>query len=256
MTLRAYPSGFELFKHHANDKQVIKDYITDNLPVYWQPKESRLNVLDIGCGMGEVTSVLLDSLNLPPKQVDVTLVEPLQQALEIAQARLHQYEPRSYRGTYEEFCLDPANTQQYDLILNCHTIYYTGFESLPRMFASINPAGLLLVVVSGKESFFRSIAEVFPFAQQVNGQMVYESMQLLPTTNLVYELKDISLSIDYALNAAGELTEQGKDLASFLLLKEYDEYTSVEKEAVYELYRSHQAAGQLTSTNDFIWAFN
>ncbi|MEM8844164.1 MAG: hypothetical protein AAGB35_03890 [Pseudomonadota bacterium] len=257
MENRAYPRGFELFKQHTTGKQVIKNYFNETVLKYWRPpEEGVVNILDIGCAQGIVTSYLLNSLELPKNRIQLTLVEPIKEELDEALKLLNIYQPQYFNMTYAEYINHAENQQKHHLILNSHSIYYTGLDSLPVMYSSLENFGALLMVVSGKESFFKSIADVFPHAQETNGETVYENMKPLPTNNLIYDKKDISLTIDYCLDHQNNITEQGKDLASFLLLKEYDEYNKAEKEAIVKLFNCSPTVRYLSSTNDFIWAIN
>ena len=255
MNNRAYPNGFELFKKYTSGKQVIKKYLSDNIFKYWhQPKAGVVNVLDIGCARGVATGYLIESLNVPKSRLKLSLIEPEKEEIDEAAEGLQAFNPECFNMTYAEYLTQTENKTKYHLIFNSHSIYYTGLGSLPTMFASLEQSGALLMVVSGKESFFKLIADVFPHAQETNGETVFESMKTLPANNLIYESRDISLAIEYCLDSKDRLTEDGKDLASFLLLKEYDECDPIEKEAIHTLFSYYHASGKLSSTNDFIWA--
>lgn len=110
-----------------------------------------LHALDFGAGSGSFTSIFLQSANIPPEDLSLTLIEP--DAGYRAEAR-DRLTPFTVHPIAERPLLDEDLEPSFDLIFSHHVLYYVPNleETLRRLNAALRPGGRLLLVQGGAKN--------------------------------------------------------------------------------------------------------
>ena len=129
-----------------------------------------LSMLDFGCGQGDFSESLLAALQLPPEQLQLSLLEPVTEHRQQAGARLAQY----CTPPIAEFpLLDELGATSFDFIMANHSGYYVdSAKAVAVGFASrLKPSGIAILAIAGFENFllelwrvgFESIGRKIPY---------------------------------------------------------------------------------------------
>lgn len=248
-----YKRGYKFLAENSTDKDVIADYLENEFHKHWNIDKNKIEVLDIGCAEGNITRCLMDNICRPAKKVRFTLVEPSRALLAQAAKKL-KCEKIPLNMTYERYISNTGNTPKYDLVFSCHSIYHTGLKSIRRMYSSLSKGGVLLIIVSSSDDPFIKIKKLFPRIVTIAGDSVMGEIKRLGYKKIVKDSKRKLLNVNSCLNDNGELTEDGKNLASLLFYDEYENLTSAQQKAILRFFEKF-AVGGIEYFNDFIWVF-
>jgi S-adenosylmethionine-dependent methyltransferase len=133
--------------HGRLRSEIVWHQLSSFMAKSWSPEAPPLQILDIGCGTGELT------LRLAARGHAVTLLDPVKEMLDLAQEKTHALEPppsippRFVAGSIEE-ASDLLEGKTFDLLL-CHTVveYLPNPESaLPSIRSLLNLGGFLSLV--------------------------------------------------------------------------------------------------------------
>lgn len=124
--------------------------------------------LDFGCGTGDFTAELLSALDVPPRNLDLYLVEPVEEHRHQAETALS---PFSSHVSGSVPYLGDLKGHDFDLILANHSVYYLSRSEVPELVDRIAADGMLIIALqhSGNAlakiwlSSCRLSGEAFPF---------------------------------------------------------------------------------------------
>lgn len=195
--------------HGRLRSEIVWQQLSSFMAKSWSPEPPPLQILDIGCGTGEL------SLRLAARGHGVTLLDPVKQMLDRAQENAQVLEPppsvppRFIAGSVEE-APDLTEGKTFDLLL-CHTVleYLPNPESALVSFRSLLKSGghLSLVVLNHWQGPLRHAIRDHKFDEAkraLAGESFRDTVFELPRKAVVAE------ELHNHLEAAGiEIIDQG-----------------------------------------------
>ena len=108
-------------------------------------------MLDFGCGDGDFTTRFLERTRWSPEQLRLALVEPVENQRRQAAERLQRFTDFPVK---QEPKLHWENREGFDIILSNHVFYYVmDLETtLAELVGTLNPGGMLLVSIAGRDN--------------------------------------------------------------------------------------------------------
>ena len=124
--------------------------------------------LDFGCGTGDFTAELLSTLDTPPRNLDLFLVEPVREHRRRAETALS---PFSSHVSESVPYLDDLTGRAFDLILANHSVYYLSRSEVPELVDRVADTGMLIIALQHSGNALARIwlkscqlsGEAFPF---------------------------------------------------------------------------------------------
>jgi SAM-dependent methyltransferase len=248
-----YIRGYQYIARCSTDKAVIKRYLAEDLRKRLKCIRGEIEILDVGCAEGDITHSLLNNLGLPLDHVALSLVEPSSTLIAEAVAKIRCKKVTPFDMTYERYVLETGNSKKYDLVFSCHSIYHTGIESIRPMLDSVGPGGQLFIIVSGSDDPFVEIKRLFPGVVTIAGDAVSGEIRRLGFTDIIVDSREKVLDVRRCVDSNGDLSEDGKDLASLLFYKDYEDLTATQRNAVVKYLAGHSRTDGIRYDNDFIW---
>jgi S-adenosylmethionine-dependent methyltransferase len=208
----AFAKGASAYKEYLESPhgrlrlEIIWHQLSDFMAKAWGPNPGRLQILDIGCGTGDV------ALRLANQGHAVTLLDSVGEILDLAKEKLRERDappaiaPRFLRGSLEE-APDLLQKRTFDLLL-CHSV----LEYLPSPAGTLIPVRSLLnargflslVTLNGSQEPFRLIVRDHKFdeaGRALAGEGAIDSLFGIPRKGMVTEelrtqLEDLGIEVD------------------------------------------------------------
>jgi tRNA (cmo5U34)-methyltransferase len=92
-----------------------------------------LNILDLGCGDGILTQLLID--NFPNNQFNV--IDGSQVMIQKAKERLNKFKINYNEITFEQFAIEPIRNNMYDFVFSSMAIHHLPFTQKEKLFEKI-----------------------------------------------------------------------------------------------------------------------
>ncbi len=151
MTIAERVSAYEAYLESPHGRlrgEIVWQQLSKFMTKTWGPEPPPLQILDIGCGTGEL------AVRLAARGHAVTLLDPVKEMLNLAQEKVQSLEPsprispRFVAGTVEE-APDLLERKTFDLLL-CHTVleYLPSPETVLVSFRSLLGSGGFLSLVA------------------------------------------------------------------------------------------------------------
>lgn len=165
--LADYEKAFRFNNEKNIQAEIAMQLLEPGLDNY---KQNMLKVLDIGCGTGKFTILLLSKINSirPEITFNVDLIDSSADALHQFQQRAQTLPAicvnKKYEMTWRTFrqkALEKKETPKYDFIDADHSLYSEPItkENFLPLLSLLNPGGMLLVALESKQSIVRKMRE-------------------------------------------------------------------------------------------------
>jgi len=165
----AIETDYVFFMSHATEAKSDVQLYVRQLAGFAEGR-STIHLLDFGCGTGEFSRQLLETLTWPTSSLYLTLFEPVDHQQEIAAQTLSRF------SDYAVASLGEASFDQrpiFDVILSNHVLYYAEDlgQTITQLLERLHPAGKMLLAIAGLDNAliqlwkagFESIGQPIPF---------------------------------------------------------------------------------------------
>lgn len=211
-------ADYAFFEAHTTEAQAdMEGY----LPFLRQrlETEAALRWLDLGCGSGNFTSLLLTSLQAPPEHLHLSLVEPDASYRQAAQACLQRFTAH----TIDAWSAMPMNTSQpYDFALANHVLYYVPDLAavVEQIVRSLKPTSRFITAMGGRDN---TLAQIWESSLPLLGQSLpYHTGEDLERVLAQFDYPYYKQRIDYVVRFPD--SEQNRlHLLRFLFADHFDE---------------------------------
>lgn len=243
LTSAQFLSAFKSFTENSNQKPLIVKFLSGRLPKLLEPRGSKLRILDIGCGTGEISIPLYNSLasHYPDIEVKVDILEP---SHEVNKSFLQRYNSNKNNlfkignalTGYWEHC---SVHGKYDFILASHILYRI-FEN-PQLTTAQKSAAVQKILTSLRDNGLACIIyhsaegnDAYALRHKVS-KLSGNGLNLSSSNDLEHMLKELetaylqenifsALRIDDCLmDCRGNASPEGENLLNFLLGCTYSE---------------------------------
>lgn len=158
--------------------QILSDFSLGFKKVIKIGNSKTINILDIGCGPGQLTSLLLKSVKdllyeeiNDSKTIFWDAIDPCKPVLELCKTRCKDIRSKRlrvhfYRSSIEEYMNGPNDCERYDYIICSHVLYYVSKweKVISSLISALCPGGELLIAQASKEAeLYYLLDKVKPF---------------------------------------------------------------------------------------------
>ena len=146
----AIETDYAFFMAHATEaKSDVQQYAV-KLEGFAQGR-SAIHLLDFGCGTGEFSRQLLETLAWPKSALYLTLFEPVDHQQELAASRLSRFSEHAIAS------LGEASYDQrpvFDVILSNHVLYYAENldQTIQQLIERLDKQGKMLLAIAGNDN--------------------------------------------------------------------------------------------------------
>jgi len=144
----AIADDYTFFETHATEAaHDARAYVSRLKSVLTAGQKIRL--LDFGCGTGTFTSRLIHTAGWQPGSIELTLVEPADEARRAAVNRLTELSSEPIRESAQ---LPTVITEKYDVVLANHVFYYVPelLSILHQLVNVVAPSGVFMTAIAGR----------------------------------------------------------------------------------------------------------
>jgi SAM-dependent methyltransferase len=206
-----------------------------------------LRMLDFGCGSGTFTVRLLELLDWPVDQLELTLVEPAEVVRKLAVERLGRFtrRPIAVGATLA------GSGGEFDFVMSNHALYYVPQLEmhLQQLVEAVAPGGLLAMAIAGRDNAlvelwlvgFESLGREIPYhtAEDVEAALVALGVR--------FEKRRVPYGMDFA-----DTEENRMKMLRFLLA---DHLAELPREKLLAVFDQHARGGRIqfeTASEHFV----
>ncbi len=197
-----------------------------------------ISFLDFGCGPGLFLGKLLERTSWPPKNVELTLVEPFEDYRRQALGNVASFTSRPIKAASQ---LPKLDEPKFDVVLASHVLYYVGDLStmLSSLVGRLAPGGVFLASIADSENFlakiwalgFKLIHKVLPY------NLGDEVAAALHKLQIAHTLKPLHFQIRFV--------DTGENRLSIIRFLMGDYLRECPLEPLFSLFDEHSAAGEM-----------
>lgn len=252
----SYADGYDIFLSRTNFRdKVLNQFnasLKDNLPPL-----SLLNVLDIGCGNGQMTKRYLETLK--DFSLNVSLLEPSQAALAMASQTIASItnQINQINETADHYFTNSSGKEEFDLIIASYVFYHLSPVILDRVINSLTDEGRLVIMMGAKEHPLRQHPSLKSLSKHGDNSQLKDFLGQLESKNLI-STNISSIKTDLDLNGLyenGELSQEGKSFFSFVYNQDLSNFSEENfaalKSTLNDVYT--KASGIVHPTHEIIW---
>lgn len=210
-------------------------------------RNREVRMLDFGCGSGTFTVRLLELLEWPVDQLELTLVEPAEVVRKLAVERLGRFTQRPIAAGAT---LDGIRGK-FDFVMSNHALYYVPeLEThLRQLVEAVAPGGLLATAIAGRDNAlvelwlvgFESLGREIPYhtAEDVEAALV--------AMGVPFEKRRVPYGMDFA-----DTEENRMKMLRFLLA---DHLAELPREKLLAVFDTHVRGGRIqfeTASEHFV----
>lgn len=146
----AIETDYAFFMSHATEAKSDVEQYARKLDGFAEGR-SDIHLFDFGCGTGEFSGQLLETLNWPKESLYLTLFEPVDHQQEIAAKRLSHFSDHAI-ASLGEASFDQRPT--FDLIVSNHVLYYAEDlnQTIAQLLERLHSKGKMLFALAGHEN--------------------------------------------------------------------------------------------------------
>lgn len=146
----AIETDYAFFMTHATEAKSDVEEYARKLEGFAEGR-SDIHLFDFGCGTGEFSRQLLETLAWPKESLYLTLFEPVDHQQEIAAKRLSRFSDHAI-ASLGEASFDQRPT--FDVIVSNHVLYYAENldQTIAQLLERLHDHGKMLLALAGHEN--------------------------------------------------------------------------------------------------------
>lgn len=228
---------YTFFEEHSTEAQEDVRAYQEHVAAV-TPLDGIVNMLDFGCGSGTFTERFLEQAGWSPKQLRLTLVEPVESARGKAVARLGRFADSPLA---ESSALPNAFDQGFDVVLANHVFYYVPDlrDTLRRLIAALAPTGVFLMAIAPRtnamcefgERCFKLMGREMPYNTSEDIEAALQSL------NAAYDKQHVPYQLSFA-----DSRESRMQILRFLLA---DHLTRLPGHQLLDWFDQYSVAGRV-----------
>lgn len=233
-----YAHGYFEFLSRTNFRNSVIDVFNRTVSSYLSSGDG--SVLDIGCSDGLMTSRYLQSAFLTahfsPK--NVTLVEPAQDSLHLANRTIASHYPNSKILSLDLPALEVLNEMSngYDFIIASYVFYHLPSEILVEFIRKLKIGGSMMITMGAGNNPLRFDPRLSSKSNHGDSNNILNVLQNLTSekAEIEYEVYRVPTELDLnnLVNIDGQLLPVARILFEFLLNTEVDSLSEDEIEGI------------------------
>lgn len=207
-----------------------------------------VRMLDFGCGSGTFTVRLLELLEWPAEELELSLVEPAEVVRRLAVERLGQF---TRQPIVEGAAIEVGVGGKFDFVMSNHALYYVPeLEThVRRLVETVAPGGVFATAIAGRDNAlvelwlvgFESLGREIPYhtAEDVEATLV--------ALGVPFEKRRVPYGMDFA-----DTEENRMKMLRFLLA---DHLADLPREKLLAVFDKHSRGGRIqfeTASEHFV----
>ena len=228
---KKYGEGYGVFLERTDFRKQVLNNFEEALSCFAKDfRSDAIQVLDIGCGNGEMTNLYLEAikLKLPKVKINLDIVEPAISAIEEATKNLSKsgFNCQSFNSQADSFVGgDYFKSTKYDLIIASYVFYHIPVGLIGDLVYSLKTSGALMISMGSHNHPLRNTLNLRQISNHGDSNIIedfLEARKLSVETEI--ETKDIktNLRISGLRSVDGFLNEEGKSFFSFIYNTDVD----------------------------------
>lgn len=228
----SYEKGYEIFLKRTNFREVILKGFSERISSF-SLNSKNLEVLDVGCGNGEMTKRYIESLNVEDHQyISLHLVEPSANALAEASKNLENLNTkiRPHNSTLEAY-LSTNPEESFDLIIVSYVFYHLNANTVRGLISLLKPNGAIAIMMGSKDHPLRRNPILRNLSK--HGDSFDLKEELASIDNVSFKVEEFKTDVILTGLVNGEnVTEDGRGFFSFIYNHQIDLFSNLQLEAL------------------------
>lgn len=248
-----YESGYEIFLKRTDFREKILGKFESSLTSEVTTKE--LEILDIGCGNGEMTSKYVEAIRNGSHIKTLSLLEPSESALNLAITKTSKLvqEVIPLNVTLEKF-IAAKNDKNYDLIIASYVFYHLTSSSINSLISKLKPLGKIVIMMGGPDHPLRKDPNLKAISKHGDSSSL---KQILNSRNdiSINEIKiETNLDLSNLINNSS-ITPDGNKFFSFIYNEELDHFSNQQMNALLDTVSNIEKNDKSIAhpTHEIIW---
>lgn len=215
LLLKRFNKSAKEYDKYANVQKKMAHHLLDNLNFDNNMLNKEISILEIGCGTGYLTQLLVELF----PTAHITVVDIASDMLEITKDKVGQKNIAFICGDIEEIEIN----KKFDLIISNATFQWLNHldKTIKKLYMSLNKKGIICISTFGKHTFSE-----LHFSFQKAKQQLHLDIKSSPGQSFysLYEIKDLCQSSIPLHNKPTEITEkEGFEYEYFTSVKDFFE---------------------------------
>jgi SAM-dependent methyltransferase len=239
------------FDAHTTQTEQSRHYLKNQLE-QWATSltpQSPFNYLDVGCGFGNRTLSIIDTL-IKHTEVNPVALDPSKQLLQLFNQNKGSHSIELICSTWEDY----SPSAKFDFVSSIHTFYYIDDwqSAIYKMLDVLNRKGKLCIAIRSQDQVCQFRNHFFGklFDDQRKERDCDELIELLDRLNICFKLDYVDSVLD--IGNCLQQNEKGKQLLEFVLRQPFEALEHLTSEIVSYLDRI-QKNGVLTQRDGYVW---
>lgn len=241
---------FASFLSHSTQERTALRYLAGKAAGLRASLPAPIRYLDVGCGYGTKTAVVIEGLG-GPGNVVCDALDPSQDLLDCFAGEAARLGVSLSRATLESFPIERA----YDLVTSIHVFYYVSdwATAISRLRSALSPGGRICICLRSEDEVCRFKDE---FLSKLHGAPVRErtstelaalldGMGIPSATDLVESRLDLSDAL--------RMERSGTDVIGFLLRRPFPSLPEALRADVLAYLRERHPDGVMKHVDGFVW---
>lgn len=232
-----YEAGYQVFLKRTDFRNKMLLAFSELVPQIVGSK-GQLNVLDIGCGNGEMTKCYLDIIRVkfPTLKIQVCLIEPSKDSLENAHSIMSPLVVRVINKNAEEAVKELVR-DEFDLIIGSYVFYHINPSIISGLLNLLSSNGCFAIMMGASKNPLREHPALQKISKHGSSDVLASSLDLASKAGfrvLKSQVKT-NLKLDGLWNHLNGFTYDGRMFFSFQYNVDIDQFNDDEYSALNEM---------------------